>query len=53
MTEISQVVFEEIAGKTRIIYSLTHSYHIDIISAYAPQVDLSMEEKEDFWVRMI
>ena len=26
---------------------------INVISAYAPQVNLSMEEKEDFWVRMI
>ena len=26
---------------------------MNIISAYAPQVDLHMEEKEDFWVRMI
>ena len=26
---------------------------MNVISAYAPQVNLSMEEKEDFWVSMI
>ena len=26
---------------------------LNIISAYAPQVGLSMEEKEDFWVKML